>query len=191
MNNIFVKFKTAVSLLSDELKGIRISRRYLNELLEELENASPDLANAVIKDAQTKALIDEIAYKNGDASYIMSEEISNLLFSDEEILSIKDDSDIFGFSTKDCFVTAVEGDSMIGSNINNGDTLLCKKQSNYESGDIVIVEVNGHIAVKRYIIYDNRKMLFPENPKYEPKIINITDDFKILGKVMNIIKLAK
>lgn len=62
----------------------------------------------------------------------------------------------------------VKGDSM-SPRIIEGDYLIVRKQSDAESGDIVIAFVNGEDAtVKKLIKQENGITLQPFNPAYEP-----------------------
>ncbi len=84
------------------------------------------------------------------------------------------------------FLVQVEGDSMIGDHILNGDYVMINPQNNADNGDIVIALVNQEeVTVKRF--YKNKGMisLKPSNPAYQPIV---TRDVVILGKVTGIIR---
>ena len=84
------------------------------------------------------------------------------------------------------FYLKVTGDSMIGSRIYEGDLVLVKKQSDIESGEIAVVRVNSHDAtLKRVKRINGQVILFPDNPKYEPIIIN-EEGAEIIGKVIKV-----
>ncbi len=94
------------------------------------------------------------------------------------------------------FLLRINGDSMIGAHIAPGDMVLVRPQSAAESGDIVVVLIDGEATVKRYKLGPGGVSLVPENPDMEPiaiKAINGTDDedgisFSILGKVIGVVR---
>lgn len=88
--------------------------------------------------------------------------------------------------TEDSFLVRVEGDSMLGDHILDGDYVLVHPQSSADNGDIIIALLNREeVTVKR--IYRNRDKitLQPSNPAYQPII---TRDITILGKVIGVIR---
>jgi repressor LexA len=88
--------------------------------------------------------------------------------------------------TEGNFLVRVEGDSMLGDHILDGDYVIVHPQNYADNGDIVIALLNQEeVTVKR--LYQNRDKitLKPSNPEYQPII---TRDIKILGKVIGIIR---
>lgn len=84
------------------------------------------------------------------------------------------------------FYLKVQGDSMIGSRIFEGDLVLVKKQSDVESGEIAVVRTNSHDAtLKRVKKINGQYFLLPDNPKYEPIIIS-EEGAEIVGKVIKV-----
>jgi len=84
------------------------------------------------------------------------------------------------------FLVQVEGDSMIGDHILNGDYVMINPQSNADNGDIVIALVNQEeVTVKRFHKNKEKISLMPSNPAYQPIIAR---DVVILGKVTGIIR---
>jgi len=84
------------------------------------------------------------------------------------------------------FLVQVEGDSMIGDHILDGDYVMINPQSNADNGDIVIALVNQEeVTVKRFHKNKGKISLMPSNPAYQPII---TRDVIILGKVTGIIR---
>lgn len=80
----------------------------------------------------------------------------------------------------------VQGDSMIGANIFDGDIVFVRKQSMVENGEIAVVRVNDTVTLKRFYKTDTGVMLQSENPKYPPMVFNLnnTESFMILGKAI-------
>lgn len=89
------------------------------------------------------------------------------------------------------FFLRAKGDSMVNAGINEGDLLLIKGQSDVESGEIGIVNINGdEETLKRIIKKDKAIILQPENPAYETKIFmgKELNDLHIQGRLMQVVK---
>lgn len=81
------------------------------------------------------------------------------------------------------FFLRVEGDSMEGASIHNGDLLVVDRSIPPKNGDIVIVVVHGELAVKRLSVHNNSVMLCAENPAYAPITIQGDQEIHIWGVV--------
>ncbi|MDI9600889.1 MAG: transcriptional repressor LexA [Acidobacteriota bacterium] len=87
---------------------------------------------------------------------------------------------------EDTFAVKVRGQSMIGAGLDDGDTLVVRRQAHAEDGDIVVALVDGEEAtVKRFFRDDGRVRLQPENPTMEALY---PDEVAILGKAIVCIK---
>lgn len=82
------------------------------------------------------------------------------------------------------FAVKVSGDSMINSGINDGDIAIIAPQPIANDGDIVAAYFDGGVTLKKFRMIENRPMLVPANPNYQP----ITSQFQITGKLVNVIK---
>ncbi len=86
----------------------------------------------------------------------------------------------------DYFYLRVSGDSMNGSRINDGDLILVQKQPQVESGEIAVVRTNNSEGtLKRVKLVDDRYILYPDNPNYEPQVVNC-EEAQIIGKVVKV-----
>jgi lexA repressor len=88
------------------------------------------------------------------------------------------------------FALKINGDSM-EPRMENGDVVIVKQQSDANSGDTIIVLVNGDDATcKRLQKTDNGIMLVSTNPKYPPMFYSDEDirtkPVVILGKVVEL-----
>nr|DAO12114.1 MAG TPA: Repressor protein CI [Caudoviricetes sp.] len=88
------------------------------------------------------------------------------------------------------FALKIKGDSM-EPRMENGDVVIVKQQSDANSGDTVIVLVNGDDATcKRLEKTENGIMLVSTNPKYPPMFYSLEDiqtkPVVILGKVVEL-----
>lgn len=88
----------------------------------------------------------------------------------------------------DTFFVKVEGYSMLGAGIHEGDTLIVDCALEVQTGKVVIAVVNGELTVKRlHIGKDKSITLLAENPDYPHISITEALDFVILGVVTNVI----
>ncbi|MDR2047715.1 MAG: helix-turn-helix domain-containing protein [Clostridiales bacterium] len=82
------------------------------------------------------------------------------------------------------FAVRVRGDSMINAGIFDKSIVIIHRQSDADSGQIVLAIIDDEATIKRYkITQQGLKMLKPENEKYEPIIITENMSFRILGIV--------
>src|SRR3989338_2201240 len=89
---------------------------------------------------------------------------------------------------EDVFILKVSGDSMINAGIDDGDLVLVKTEKEFVSGNVVLVQINDEVTIKRFISDDNPPYIYlkPENPKYD--IIPATDKMTLKGKVISVLK---
>lgn len=84
------------------------------------------------------------------------------------------------------FYLVVKGESMIGSRIYPGDRVLVKVTPDIESKDIAVVMVDEQEAtLKRVFKTNGQVILQPDNPKYEPIVID-KGQVRIIGKVVKV-----
>ena len=89
-------------------------------------------------------------------------------------------------STGEFFGLRIKGDSMT-PRICDGDVVIVRKQEAADPGDIVIATINGDDAVcKKLQIFGNAVLLYSLNPAYEPIDVTGREDFKIIGKVIEL-----
>jgi repressor LexA len=90
----------------------------------------------------------------------------------------------------DLFALKVEGDSMVGAGILDGDVVVVQSRSDAASGDIVVALLPGpaepEATVKRLKRERNRVMLVPENPRLEP--FEMDPEGRILGTVVTVLR---
>lgn len=89
---------------------------------------------------------------------------------------------------EDVFLLKISGDSMINAGIDDGDVVLVKSEKEFASGDVVLADMGGESTIKRFISDDKPPFVYlkPENPKH--KIIPATDQMKLVGKVVSVLK---
>lgn len=112
----------------------------------------------------------------------------------EPLWALKDITEIIPIpeelsGSEDGFMVKVEGDSMIGDHILDGDYVMVKPQQDADNGDIVIALLNQEeVTVKRLYKKDSQIILQPSNPLYKPIV---TKDVIILGKVIGVLRRFK
>lgn len=90
------------------------------------------------------------------------------------------------------FVLKVVGDSMIEDGILDGDYVVIKKQADATNGQTVVALINNEATIKRYYGRSRKVELHPANSKYKPIVVDAeTQDFKIEGVLMGVIRLCK
>ena len=80
------------------------------------------------------------------------------------------------------------GDSMINARIYDGDIVFIREQPMVEKGEIAAVIINDEATLKRVYYYpeQNKIILNPENPAYEPVVYvgEELNSIRILGKAI-------
>ncbi|MDE1549886.1 transcriptional repressor LexA [Jeotgalibaca caeni] len=104
------------------------------------------------------------------------------------ILAVEEATDFFPIPpnftslTEDLFMLKIRGDSMINAGILNDDSVIVRKQSFADNGDIVIAITDEEEATcKRFFKEKDHYRLQPENDLLDPIIL---ENVQILGKVV-------
>lgn len=85
---------------------------------------------------------------------------------------------------RNCFLLRVQGDSMIGAYIFDGDMVVVKPTTQALNNEIVVANLEGETTVKRLVKDGVSFVLKPENDAYPV----ITGAFEIIGKVIGVIR---
>jgi repressor LexA len=91
------------------------------------------------------------------------------------------------------FLLKVQGNSMEGAHILDGDYVLVHPQKTATNGEIVVALIGEEATVKRFYRTESGITLKAENPKYEPIEIERSDaaSFSIIGRVMGVLRVMK
>ena len=83
------------------------------------------------------------------------------------------------------FVVKVEGDSMSGDKIQDGDMAFLRSTHAVDNGRIaaVLLKSTNEVMLKRVYVKEDHAILQPSNPTYSPIT---TDNFLILGELVGI-----
>jgi repressor LexA len=82
----------------------------------------------------------------------------------------------------------VTGDSMIESNICDGDIIIVKRQSNAENGQIAIAIIDNRATIKQIYFHKDKIELRPRNPEMKPIFITGDKDFQIYGTLVGLFR---
>ncbi len=84
------------------------------------------------------------------------------------------------------FALRVQGDSMIGAHILDGDLVILESTKEAQNGDIVAALIDGETTLKRYVLEHGRPYLRAENPRY-PDLIPARE-LKIQGVMVSLVR---
>lgn len=101
------------------------------------------------------------------------------LLSLDEVLNIRDAA---------TYLVRVEGESMQGAGIFDGDLLVVNKAVEPVRGQIVIAVVNGEPLCKRLDFCTQGPVLRSENPRFPPRYVLEGDDFSVWGVVTHSVR---
>jgi repressor LexA len=92
-----------------------------------------------------------------------------------------------GFAPRasEAFMLRVQGDSMVGAAILDGDLILVRPQRSAENGEIVVAMLDGEATVKRFYREAGRIRLQPENQTMAPIYAS---DVEIVGRVEAVVR---
>lgn len=96
------------------------------------------------------------------------------------------------FSEKPDYLLKVRGLSMRDAGILDGDLLAVKRAQEARSGQIVVARVGQDVTVKRFRRRGNSIELLPENPDFQPIIVDARDeDFALEGIGVGLVRGGK
>jgi len=87
------------------------------------------------------------------------------------------------------FALKVQGDSMAGAGIFDGDHVIVRQQPAVENGEIAAVLIEDEATVKRVFVRDKEVRLVPESPSHSTREYDLaTEDVSVLGKVVGVVR---
>lgn len=92
------------------------------------------------------------------------------------------------FSAAPDFLLRVQGESMIGIGIFDGDLLAVRKSNTAKHGEIVVARIDGEVTVKRLDKSDKGIRLLAENHLFEPIVIQPESEFFVEGLAVGVIR---
>lgn len=104
------------------------------------------------------------------------------------ILAVENYEDYFDtaeFTGAD-FALQIQGDSMIGSRIYDGDIVFIKKQPSINSGEVGAFLIDGEATLKIFNKQSDTIMLLSSNPTYPPIVLSPDKENLVLGKLIGV-----
>ncbi|MCC8070846.1 MAG: translesion error-prone DNA polymerase V autoproteolytic subunit [Bacteroidales bacterium] len=88
------------------------------------------------------------------------------------------------------FYARVDGDSMSGAGIFDGDLVIIDKALEPQSGDLVAAYLDGEFTLKKFVMDDSGQFgwLVPANPRFHAIRLSADDDFRVWGVVTGVIR---
>jgi len=110
-----------------------------------------------------------------------AQEDEGCVLIDVETLGIKPSTRTFGLK--------VQGDSMVGKHIVNGDIAVIEHGVQPRSGDVVAALIDGQVTLKTFLVQRGKPYLRAENPRY-PNLIP-QEELQIQGVMVALIRKRK
>ncbi|MGH8402222.1 MAG: transcriptional repressor LexA [Gammaproteobacteria bacterium] len=93
------------------------------------------------------------------------------------------------FRPKPHYLLRVRGMSMRDAGILDGDLLAVRRSPDVYNGQIVVARVGDEVTVKRYRLKGSQVWLVPENPEFQPIVVDSTSPTLVLeGVVVGVIR---
>lgn len=92
----------------------------------------------------------------------------------------------FRYQPGEVFGLKVKGDSMVGSGIFEGDTVLVRMQKEAQDREIVVALLGDEALVKIFRREGGGIFLYSSNPAYPPR--QVGENFRVLGKVIQLLR---
>ncbi|MCG5516086.1 MULTISPECIES: transcriptional repressor LexA [unclassified Ectothiorhodospira] len=80
------------------------------------------------------------------------------------------------FNPRPDYLLRVEGLSMIGAGIMDGDLLAVHRTPEVRNGQIAVFRLENDVTVKRFQQEGHTARLLPENPDFEPIVVDLRDE---------------
>lgn len=124
-------------------------------------------------DFNTKQSLPLLGIVKAGYDYLANENIISYVSADIKVSDIEN-----------CYALKVTGDSMEPV-LYEDDIVIVHKQNDVENGQVAIILIDGEEAtIKKVIKYDDYVELIAFNSYYPPKKLTKSDNFKIIGKVI-------
>ena len=92
------------------------------------------------------------------------------------------------FSDPNYFALQVRGQSMIEDHIADGDFVIIRKQETADNGQRVVAMINNEVTLKKFFKKKDQIRLEPANEAMEPIVLNPSDDNKVLGLLVGVVR---
>ncbi|VVN65031.1 transcriptional repressor LexA [Pseudomonas fluorescens] len=92
------------------------------------------------------------------------------------------------FSRIPDYLLRVQGDSMIGDGILDGDLVGVRRSLEAQNGQIVVARLDGEVTIKRFERVAGSVRLLPRNPAYAPIVVRADQDLAIEGVFCGLVR---
>jgi repressor LexA len=107
----------------------------------------------------------------------------------EENLEARVKIDDFFGPRGDVFLLRVQGESMTGAGISDGDMVAVRLEGEVREGDIAAVVLDDEATVKRFFRKGDRIRLEPENEAFEPMVVDPRKkEIRVIGPVVGVLR---
>lgn len=94
-------------------------------------------------------------------------------------------------ASKGDYFLRVQGDSMEGSHIYDGDIIYVKQCDSVESGKIAVVLVGEEVTIKKVIYKGDFLILEASNPKYESRYFTSQEVNELPVKILGLVRFVR
>jgi repressor LexA len=133
-------------------------------------------AGGFLKPAQTSPGLPWVGSVQAGFPSPAEEELRDVISLDEYLINRPDSS----------FLLSVQGDSMIGEGIKEGDLVIVERGREPHNGDIILAEVDGEWTMKYFRKEGGNVVLVAANPKYPP--IHPRQELRVGGVITAVIR---
>ncbi len=107
-----------------------------------------------------------------------------LVFESEQAMTVPDMFEGY----RGTFILRVEGDSMIGAHIDDGDYVIVEQNVSPQNGEITVARLpDGEVTLKRFFDDGEKIRLQPENNRFEPFVLN-RGEVEVQGVVIGVLR---
>ncbi|MBA7663029.1 MAG: transcriptional repressor LexA [Calditrichaeota bacterium] len=92
------------------------------------------------------------------------------------------------FAEPDNYALKVQGDSMIGDGVLDGDVIIVRRVDEARHREMVVALIGGEATLKRLVRRGGKVELHPANSEYPVITIGPEDDFRIQGVAIGVIR---
>lgn len=117
--------------------------------------------------------------------------LAGVIAAGQPIEAIADDETISvppAFAKQGNYALKVQGDSMIGDGVLDGDVVIVRRADTANHREMVVALINNEATLKRLARKNGKTQLHPANPAYPVIDISLEDDFRIQGIAIGIIR---
>ncbi len=190
----FDEMKVALNLKSKSGIHRLIKALEEREFIKRLPNRARALEVLKLPDAVEKANESLVSIPGAEVISAIAVPMMGRIAAGVPISAIEIQSDTIEvpmtmLSGGDHYALEVRGDSMVDAGILDGDTVVIKRTSNAENGDIVVAYIieDSEATLKKLRRKGNSIALEAANPNYETRIFG-PDQVKVQGKMVGLIR---